>query len=1345
MSDNDYKYLHKQWLGLIQPVGWVVSTSVLTEAGIIPAKNVVDLQLRLCNFIENENSGFTDFAINVLNWQDSDLIDSQGVLSELSIYLESYNETLSPTYVVPSEEGGYLLLVNVIPGETSLDDVISSDTGWNASPQAKFERLLKESRVYIGILSNGTDIRLVYAPAGESSGYLTFNLNTMCEVAGRPILAALEMLLSGDSLFNSPREKSLPVLLERSRKAQNDVSTKLSEQVLEALWNLLRGFQTADIMANGRLISQVASTQPQQIYGGLITVLLRLVFLLYAEDRGLMSDDGLYTSYYSVTGLYERLREDESNYPDTMDQRYGAWASLISLFGMVYEGGHHDEMYLPARKGQLFDPTVYPFLIGLRSPTSLRSRGSDDTDIPRVSDGVIFRVLQGLLVLDGERLSYRSLDVEQIGSVYEAVMGYEVERATSPSIGVWSKPKSAKSSVTVVVSIEDLLNTKAADRAKYLKEQANCEITGKSLTDLKAAKTADDAIAAIGRKVSPKTPSLMPIGSLYLQPGEERRRSGSHYTPRALTEPIVKETLRPIFERLGEKPTAEDILNLKVCDLAMGSGAFLVEACRQIADKLMEVWNEPHPNPPLGKGRGYEGDESLSHAYFDQGRGYEIPPDEDMALYARRLVAHRCLYGVDKNPFAVNLAKLSLWLATLAKNHPFTFLDHALKWGDSLVGLNKEQIKNFSWIADTTYQDPNLPLFNQSITKVQVYRDEIFKLGDSDYDQKRDVYENAELELTETRVKGDLVIAAFFAKDKDKARKDELDKFRLKFDVWGRGLALLNPYDADNNENNYSEIINICDSLKNGAKPVPVFNWEVEFPEIFARDNPGFDAIIGNPPFAGKNTTINGNIEGYLDWLKVVNPESHGNADLVAHFFRRAFDILRKNGTFGLIATNTIAQGDTRSTGLRFICEHNGIIYNAQKRLKWPGLAAVVVSVVHLFKGEYVGKKWLDNQEVDLISAFLFHTGGNKDPKVLLANADKSFQGSIVLGMGFTFDDDNPEATPIAEMHRLITENPQNAERIFPYIGGEEVNSSPTHSHRRYVINFGEMSEAEARQYPDLINIVEKKVKPARAHLTTNSIGRKRAELWWKYGSSAQELYNAISQLNRVLVCSLHSHYLSFAFLPANSVFSHALAVFANDKNSFFCILQSRIHEIWTRFLGSSMKDDLRYTPSDCFETFPFPEEWEKNEKLEEAGKKYYEYRAELMVKNNQGLTQTYNRFHDPEEYDSDILKLRSLHTEMDKAVLTAYGWEDISTDCEYLLDYEEEEEENSKGRGKKKPYRYRYPEATHDEILARLLELNQTRSESEILGGKTANKKSKPAAKKGKKQTDIGLSIPGL
>jgi hypothetical protein len=167
------------------------------------------------------------------------------------------------------------------------------------------------------------------------------------------------------------------------------------------------------------------------------------------------------------------------------------------------------------------------------------------------------------------------------------------------------------------------------------------------------------------------------------------------------------------------------------------------------------------------------------------------------------------------------------------------------------------------------------------------------------------------------------------------------------------------------------------------------------------------------------------------------------------------------------------------------------------------------------------------------------------------------------------------------------------------------------------------------------------------------------------------------------------------------------------------------------------MKDDLRYNPSDCFETFPFPENWEKSEKLEEIGKKYYEYRAELMIKNNQGLTDTYNRFHNPEEYAPDILKLRELHQEMDCAVLSAYGWEDLELKCEFILDYEIEEEENEdkpRSRTKKKPYRYRWGEALHDEILARLLELNQQRYEAEKLGGKHAEKKGKSQGKKGSK-----------
>ena len=215
----------------------------------------------------------------------------------------------------------------------------------------------------------------------------------------------------------------------------------------------------------------------------------------------------------------------------------------------------------------------------------------------------------------------------------------------------------------------------------------------------------------------------------------------------------------------------------------------------------------------------------------------------------------------------------------------------------------------------------------------------------------------------------------------------------------------------------------------------------------------------------------------------------------------------------------------------------------------------------------------LDGRPVEKITAFLFPKGGNDDPKPLLANAGKSFIGSYVLGMGLTFDDSNPDATPIAEMHRLIAENPKNAEVIFPYIGGEEVNSSPTHEHHLYVINFAEKSQDEARKYPDLMAIVEQKIKPERDKLGNNPDAKRRREKWWLWGRYTPALFKAIANCNQVLVCSLHSPYLSFTFLKANSVFSHALAVFSLINFSEFCVLQSHPHEAWARFLGSSMKD----------------------------------------------------------------------------------------------------------------------------------------------------------------------------
>ncbi|MEM7579715.1 MAG: DNA methyltransferase [Cyanobacteria bacterium P01_A01_bin.80] len=1337
MTNDIETWRHKEWLGLLQPVGLVVSPPALIKAqAVVNRGKAVELQTRLTEIvcydpIPNLDSkevlwikDFPAFTEQVLEWMPDDLVggeEGNALPQQLEVVLTDYGETLKPSYAVPDPDNdGWLMLVKEVAPGVDLDGVESSEqkSGWKATIQEKFERLLRETNIPIGILFNGTRLRLVYAPSGESSGHLTFPVQAMCEVSGRSILAALDMLLGQDRLFNVPTQRRLPKLLSDSREYQAEVSNKLANQVLDALWELLRGFQIADAAVSGKLLGEIARSEPQHIYGGLITTLMRLVFLLYAEDQGLMPGDDIYQRNYSVTGLYERLREDESSYPDTMNQRYGAWAWLLSLVRLVYDGGGSTEAYLPARHGQLFDPDEYPFLEGRSQESHYSEFGWIEP--PRIPDGVIYRVLQNLLVLDGERLSYRSLDVEQIGSVYEAIMGYEVEIARGTSIAV--RPKD------VVVNIDEILAAKPADRAKIL-QKADCKVTGKTSTGIKAAKTPEEFAAALDRKVSARTPNLLLKGSLYLQPGEERRRTGSHYTPRKLTQPIVERTLRPVLEGLGEHPTSEQILSLKIADLAMGSGAFLVETCRQLAEKLVEAWNREsglngEPQPP-------QQNQPTTNA------------DVEPILLARRLVAQRCLYGVDKNPFAVNLAKLSLWLVTLAKDYPFTFLDHALKCGDSLVGLTKAQIGSFG--KDASYDLPLLALLKEKIDKARNLRTLIQasdNRSDADYDQKRLRLLDVEQELREARLTGDVKIAAFFAGSNKKQREEKEKEFAELVKKWRYENVETRNFASPN----LSSIQGISQKLRRSNKCIIPFNWDIEYPEVFDAGKSGFDAIVGNPPFAGKNTTINANAPGYLDWLKEVFPESHGNSDLVAFFFRRAFDLLRQGGAFGLIATNTIAQGDTRSTGLRWICQHGGTIYNAQKRMKWVGQAAVVVSVVNVFKGIYQQTKLLDGREVDLISAFLFHAGGNENPKVLLKNANKSFIGSYVLGMGFTFDDSKPEATSIEEMHRLIEKDAKNAERIFPYIGGEEVNSSPTHAHHRYTIDFFDMSEEEAWQYPGLMQIIKDKVKPIRDVQKRDALRIR----WWQYAEKRPGLVKAIAPLERVLVISRISNSYAFTFLPQGMVYNEKIVIFAFQTDNTFCLLQSRIHEIWVRFFSSTFKDDLQYTPSICFETFPFPENWETNPKLEAAGKEYYEYRAELMVRNNQGLTETYNRFHNPEENHSEIIKLRELHTQMDKAVLEAYGWTDIPTECEFLLDYEDEEDDNLtpspspyQGEGrkkqKKKPYRYRWNEETHDEVLARLLELNQKRADAEVMGGKTKGKKKGKA--KGKKKTGKGKS----
>ena len=542
-------FAHQEWMGFVQPVGLVVAPAVLADAQLFPDENIAPRQREFRQLLDESGSGpaarwrasdVRQVFLEWLGWSEDDLVDAETERETLEVSLPELQVVLSATWAVPAGiecDNQWMMLIQLEPTGTDLDKPPAEGATWNASHHARFERLLRETGILIGLLCNGEVIRLIYAPPGETSGHITFDFSEMAQSAGRPILAAFEMLLSANSLFVGPMETRLTTLLAKSRDAQAEVSARLSRQVLAALYELLRGFVAADFRRGKGDLAELAQKDPNHIYGGLITALMRLVFILYAEDRGLMSNHPVYQQSYSLGGLYSRLRDDAASWPDTMDQRFGAWAQLLALFRLVYGGGRHEDLVFVARQGSLFNPDRFPFLEG---------RIADgEAGIPMVPDATVWQVLRNLMMLDGERLSYRTLDVEQIGSVYEAIMGFRVEVTTGHSIAVRSQKRTG---AATVIDLDELLEVNASQRATSLKNATGRNFTDKETRTLRESGNPEELVAAIDSKVDrDATPDILPPGVPVLQPTDERRRSGSHYTPRSLTEPIVSEALRPVL------------------------------------------------------------------------------------------------------------------------------------------------------------------------------------------------------------------------------------------------------------------------------------------------------------------------------------------------------------------------------------------------------------------------------------------------------------------------------------------------------------------------------------------------------------------------------------------------------------------------------------------------------------------------------------------------------------------------------------------------------------------------------------------------------------------------------
>ncbi|MBI3979116.1 MAG: hypothetical protein HY331_13105 [Chloroflexi bacterium] len=755
--------------------------------------------------------------------------------------------------------------------------------------------------------------------------------------------------------------------------------------------------------------------------------------------------------------------------------------------------------------------------------------------------------------------------------------------------------------------------------------------------------------------------------------GSERRQTGSYYTPPHFVQELIQHALVPVMdERLAtaktpiEKETA--LLGLRVCDPAAGSGHFLLAAARRIGRDLARV------------------------------RTGEDEPTPSEYRRAVRDVIRQCIYAVDRNPLAVDLCKVALWIESHAAGLPLSFLDHHVKCGDSLVGVGDlgalaKGIPDEAYTA-TAGDDRRAATYYKRRNKEERTQHSLDAFGVVPESPSTLAPDFRELASLDERTPAD-VAAKKELYESLRAQGTKWYTDKIACDLWT--AAFFTPLHLP--EGFAPDVVPTTDTVRRYlAQPAaahgqlvgqavaiatqhPFFHWPLEFADVFAQG--GFDAVLGNPPFmGGKNISPNLG-EDYFNYLTAVFEPAGGLSDLCAYVFRRAFDVLRPNGHMGMVATKTISQGDSREGSLAVILDQAGSIISARRFIKWPGVANVEVNLVGIRKGAWLGPRRLDGKSVSFISSRLDEEP-EAEPKVLRQNSGLSYQGSIIWGIGFVLE---PQ-----EAEHLMARDARNRDCLFPYLTGEDLNSRPDQSPSRWVINFFDWGLDRAETYPDLMNIVLDRVKPGR-----DKVKRDRNRMnWWLYGENRPGMHRAIAPLRRVLVRSEVSELHMLSFVPKDMVYSHMLVVFAFDDGYHCALLQSNVHEAWVRRNASTMRTDIRYTPTACFETFPFPQA-PAEEHVNWAGylgDTYHERRRRIMLARNLGLTKTYNLFHKPECRDDDIQELRGLHADMDRAILACYGWDDLGAGHGFHA--------NERGQT-----RYTVSPEARREILRRLLELN--------------------------------------
>jgi hypothetical protein len=1306
---------HQEWLDLTEVSGPFLTMPVLLQAW--PQLDALDkdqrtrLRARHADWQADTTAGRDEWTAyilrSLLEWGDALALrqgqDDDLALDRLTLDVPEHGARVRADFAL-TEPGTDLaaepdtesatkrvrLLGMTVPSGTAPTARPNWGDDWAASPADRLARLLRHHDVPLGLVTDGRWWCLVWAPVGGVTTTAVFDAIGWNEAAERNVVRAFVSLLRRRRFFEYEESETLVGLLKRSLDAGDEVTEALGIQVRQAVELLVDAVGRADAraMEHGAPGLRASGVEASEVYRGAVAVMMRVVFLLFAEERGLLpADNEVYARSYSARFLRAELKaRADAEGEASLEHTTAAWHRLIALFHAVHGGVEHPELELPAYDGSIFDPDTYSWL-------------EQSSPLLPIDDRTVLHMLQSVQEVrvgtgrqkETRTLSFRALGVEEIGYVYEGLLSYDGRRAVETMVGLigpdgvehevplrdleslaassrdvktlakeiyetWKDPKPPASATRLEKLLAPAKDVAATEEARRLLNHAcrDAELTERLLP-----------FFGIIRRDLRDLPVVIPAGALFVTESSLRKNTGTHYTPRLLAEEVVLHALEPLVYEPGPlqtsdtsawvPKTAEQILELKVADIAMGSAAFLVAACRYLADRLIEAWER----------QGHE--EAVK---YRAGRAVDAVTAADaesdpVVIEARRQVIEHCLYGVDINPMAVEMAKLSLWLVSMDPTRPFTFLDDRLVAGDSLLGVTSlDQLKAvhldvtkgdlLGAEADTESLVAEVIAERNAITEIK--GDGVEALG-----QKREHLRAVREKTARLRLVGDLIAGAALAtcasgrvpwyEEGGGERVRDLFPSAAR---WARGIVrdggaddLITVAEAREEARKW-----LASELPEGSLQRVPLHWPLEFPEVFV-ERGGFDAVVGNPPFLGGKKITGAVGQAYREYLvEFLASGKRGNADLIAYFELRAHQVLGKRGQSGLVATNTLAQGETREVGLDQLAAMKVKIRRAVKSAPWPSKSAVLeYCAVWTTVGD------MGESANCVLEGAVVPTGISTSlnpvtrmsswSEQLKGNSDRSFQGNLVNGIGFAMDR--------SEADEILLMEPKSKEVIFDYLNGQDLNSSPAVSASRKIIDFRGWPLEQASKYPLALARVRKLVKPQRDLLGEDK--RLVRERWWQYEKLAPALRKGISSLDRCIVIARVSKVVMPIMVSTGQVFSDATVVIASNDCALFAVISSATHYWWAIDRASTMKGDLRYTPTDVFETLVRPP---LTDSLRATGTRLDEFRRELMLRRNVGLTATYNLIHDPACRDDDIVELRRIHEEIDKATVEAHGWHDL-------------------------------------------------------------------------------------